>query len=188
MRLAATQSIGSLLRDLSFPLAVKALPEDSDHKTDAGLVVLGIRTTQELDEAVGRLRTRLRPGADLLVQEMVSDGVEALLAARLDPDFGPVLAIGAGGTRVELLADIAYLVLPASVDDIRQALNRLQFGEVLRGFRGRPPADTDALVSAAARLGQAFLGYAGRLAELELNPLFVRHRGEGVIAVDVLSR
>jgi acetate---CoA ligase (ADP-forming) len=172
--------------DLNFPVVVKAFPQDADHKAEAGLVLVGLRDAQAMAEAVATVRSRLPAGACVLVQEMVPGGVEALLAARVDPDFGPVLAIGTGGTAVEWLADVAYLALPVDAAEVGRALDTLMLGRLLPPFRGRAAADRQALVAAACRLGDVFL--ASGLQELEVNPLFVRAQGQGVVAVDVLTR
>ena len=176
-------------KGLRFPVAVKALPEDCDHKTELGVVMLGIGSVDAGVEAVSEVRRRLRrPDAGVLVQEMVADGVEVLLSALRNPDFGAVLALGSGGTAVELHRDVAYLALPTDAARVHRALARLKLATLLRGFRGRPAADADALVEAAVRFGARFTQVAGEIAEMEVNPLFVLPGNAGVVAVDTLVR
>src|SRR3546814_19768716 len=117
--------------------------------------------------------------APVLVQE-TAEGVEAVLSVISDPDFGPVLAIGSGGVGVELWADIGYVGLPASEQAIRAVIGRLKLGTLLQGFRGKPPADVDALVAAAQRFGAFALASRDQIAEIEINPLFVRPAGDGI--------
>lgn len=175
--------------DLRYPVAVKALPEDCDHKTESGAVLLGMRSADEVAGAVAQVRSRLGDArAAILVQEMVGDGVEVLLSALRNPDFGPVLALGMGGTDVELHRDVAYLALPTDAARVRRALRRLRVSTLLDGFRGRPRADVDALVAAAVRFGAQFAQHGEAVAEVEINPLFVRPGNAGVIAVDVLVK
>ena len=176
-------------RGLRFPVAVKAMAQDADHKTELGLVSLNVATPAQVGREVDRIRGTLgRAAAPVLVQEMVSGGVEVLLGAMRDPDFGPVLAIGIGGIAVELFRDIAWVALPAAPGDIRDAVSRLKLAAVLKGLRGKPPADVNALADAASRFGAAFLATTPAAAEFEINPLLVLPAHQGVIAVDALVR
>lgn len=173
---------------LAFPVALKALPEDSDHKSERGLVALALVGPAEVAGAARSIRARLgRADATLLVQEMAGPGVEAVVSVRRDPDFGPVLALGAGGVMVELLRDAGFLALPCSRAAVARLVGRLRLGALLAGFRGAPPADTDALIDAALALGRAFVATEGA-SEVEINPLLVRPRGQGVVALDLLVK
>ncbi len=185
-RVAAGADPISATRGLRFPVVVKAFPQDADHKTEAGLVRVGIKDGDGLREAVAAIRDRLPVNATTLIQEAVV-GVEAVLGAREDPDFGPVLVIGTGGSRIEWLSDVAYLSLPEDEHGIARAIDDLRLAELLAPFRGQPAADRDALVASARRLGDMFLT-SSALREIEVNPLFVRAKGSGVIAADVLMK
>lgn len=174
---------------LHFPLVVKALPEDCDHKTEVGAVVLNLSTSHAVMAAVAEVRVKLeRPRADILVQEMIAGGTEVLMSALNNPDFGPVLAIGMGGVAVELYRDVAYLTLPTDAQRVRRALARLRLWTLLNGFRGRPPANVDALVEAAVLFGARFLRAEPAMAEMEINPMFVGHGKDPVVAVDALAK
>jgi acyl-CoA synthetase (NDP forming) len=171
---------------LKYPLVVKVLPSDCEHKTELGLVRLRVRTPEEVDAHARDFRRRLdKPDLRVLVQEMVDGGVEVVLSCLRNTDFGPVLSIGSGGVAIELYRDVVHLALPVSDAQVTAALERLKLSKLLKGFRGQPPADVDALASAAARLGDLFLATPD-LIEFEINPLLVRLRGEGVVAVDAL--
>ena len=174
---------------LTFPVAVKALPEDADHKTELGLVRLGIGAGEVAAE-VGALRHQLgRAGAGVLVQEMAPGGVEVLLSALSNPDFGPLLAIGMGGTSTELHNDIAWLALPTDPARVRRAVSRLKLATLLAGFRGRPACDLDALAAAASAFGERFESAQPAIGEIEINPLFAGPPGPGaLIAVDALVK
>ena len=174
-------------RGMNFPVAVKAFPQQADHKAETGLVLIGVQDGAPLRDAVAQIRSRLGAGQDVLVQEMVAGGVEVLLAAHTDPDFGPVLAIGTGGSTVEWLADVAYLAMPVTPAEVERALDGLKLAQLLLPFRGRPAADRAALVKAACRFAQVFESTEG-LREAEINPLFVRRVGAGLCAVDVLTQ
>jgi acetate---CoA ligase (ADP-forming) len=103
-----------------------------------------------------------------------------------DPEWGPVLTLGAGGKLVELLDDLVHLVVPTAATDVRGAIARLGVHRVLQGYRDVPPADVDAVVTAVMRLQHVFLTHIDELDEIELNPLIVRAAGKGVCLVDVL--
>ena len=108
-----------------------------------------------------------------LVQEMVS-GVEAIVGARSDPLYGPMLLIGAGGVLVELARDAALRLLPVTADDVTAMVDGLKLAKLLAGFRGQPAADRAALAAAALALGRFFLDHRARITDIEINPLIVR--------------
>ena len=184
----AGQDAASITTGLRFPVVVKALPEDSDHKTELGLVLLGISAPAACAEAATLIRQRLnKPRASVLVQEIVQGGVEIVLSVIRTPEFGPILAIGSGGTAVELYKDVGYLALPADREQVLRVLRRLKLWTLLQGFRGRPAADIDALVDAAVQLS-ARVASSARIGEIEINPLFVLPKSQGVVAVDALVK
>jgi len=176
---------GGLPEGIRFPVAVKALPEHAAHKTERDLFALDLRNDLELSTAAARIRERLGQEVPLLVQEMVSGGLEMLLAVVDDQDFGPVLAMGFGGLLTEWVDDIGYVQLPATRAEIRAALERLRMWRLLQPFRGRPAGDVDAVLDAAERLSNAYLSTKDSGWEIELNPVLVLHKG--VVVVDVLT-
>ena len=121
----------------------------------------------------------------VLVQEMVGDGVEVVVSCLRQTDFGPVISIGSGGVAIELYRDVTYLALPVSEEQVLAALKKLKLWTLLKGFRGKPAADVDALARAAVRFGDMFMAATDAL-EFEINPVMVRPRGEGLSAVDAL--
>jgi succinyl-CoA synthetase beta subunit len=169
---------------LTPPLVVKALPNRVQHKTDLGLVTTGLADTDAACDAVRRLRTRLDADVPIVVQEH-AHGVEVLLSMSSDADWGPVLTLGAGGVAVELTGDLIFLPAPSPTERVERAVSRARLGTMLRGYRGAPPADIDALLVAAERLQRVYL--ASDLAEIELNPLVVAPRGRGAYMIDLLT-
>jgi acetate---CoA ligase (ADP-forming) len=119
-----------------------------------------------------------------LVQEMIGDGVEMVVGVTHDPSFGPLVMTGMGGTLVELLKDVAVRITPLTDEDVDQMLSSLRMRPLLTGFRGQPPADIDALKDLLYRIN-AMVEDLPEVAELDLNPVFVREQGQGVAAVDV---
>ena len=171
---------------IGFPVVIKAVAASLEHKSEAGGVILNVRSTAEAEAAAGRLA---KLSATLLVEEMVSDGVaEILVGITVDAQFGQMLVLGAGGILTELLRDSVNLLPPFTEPAITAALGRLRVWPLLAGFRGRPAGDVPALVAAilaCTRYAQANLQ---RLTELDLNPVIVRPQGRGAVAVDALIR
>lgn len=173
--------------DLVYPLVVKALPTEAEHKTELGLVRLRVASAEQVDAVAAEFRDKLnKPDMGVLVQEMVGDGVEVVISCLRNTDFGPVLSIGSGGVAIELYRDVTYLALPVTPEQVKHALGKLKLAILLDGFRGAPAADVDALAAAAARFGDLFLATPD-LAEIEVNPVMVRPAGQGLAAVDCLA-
>ncbi|MEE8334050.1 MAG: acetate--CoA ligase family protein [Alphaproteobacteria bacterium] len=177
-------------RRIGFPVALKIVSPEVSHKTEVGGVRLNLRNAAEVRAAAAELARALRkhaPGAAIdgyLVQEMVA-GVEIILGVRDDPLYGPVLVMGAGGVLVELVKDTAFRMLPVGRRDARAMIDELVVAKLLRGYRGGPPADIDALIDAVCGLSRLFLDHRPFIADLEINPLIVREAGRGVRAVDI---
>jgi acetyltransferase len=131
--------------------------------------------------------SKVAPDARLdgfLVQEMV-EGIEIIVGAHADPLFGPMMVVGAGGVLVELVKDVACRLLPVGPQDVRAMIGELKVAKLLAGFRGRPAADLDALVTAICGLSDFYLDHRHLLSDLEVNPLIVLEQGKGVRAVDL---
>jgi acetate---CoA ligase (ADP-forming) len=120
------------------------------------------------------------------VQEMVTGGVEVIVGVSYDPQLGPVLLFGSGGVMVEVYNDVALRRCPITRAEAEAMIAQVKGARLLHGFRGRPPADTDALAGTLVRVSHLAMHLEGRLAELDINPLMVLPRGQGVKAVDAL--
>jgi acyl-CoA synthetase (NDP forming) len=176
---------------LPFPVAVKVESPDVAHKTEAGAVKLGIASLADLKQAAHEVvaaAKRYRPDArvdGVLVQEMAS-GVEVIVGAVNDPHFGPVIAYGLGGIFTELLKDVTYRYAPFDADGAREMIGEIKASPLLSGYRGRPALDMEALAQAMSRLSHLVADHADRIAEIDVNPMFVRPAGQGVVAADAL--
>ncbi|HWW79272.1 MAG TPA: acetate--CoA ligase family protein [Steroidobacteraceae bacterium] len=176
---AAAEAIG-------FPVVMKAASASLEHKSDVGGVAINIRTPAEAKAAADRLA---QLSDTLLVEEMISDGVaEILIGMTVDPQFGQVLVLGAGGVLTELLRDTVSLLPPFTATAIESALKRLKVGKLLTGYRGRPPADIAALVETALACTRYAEANVDKLLEIDINPVIVRPAGRGAVAVDALIR
>jgi acetyl-CoA synthetase (ADP-forming) len=175
---------------LAVPVALKVVSRQIVHKSDVGGVRLDLESPDAVAAAAREMAATLRrtaPAAELdgfLVQEMVHGEVEVILGARRDPHFGPVVMVGLGGIAVEILNDVALAPAPVSMDRARAMIEGLRGAPLLKGARGRPPLDVDAIAEAMERLSWLAVDLGPRLGDLELNPLIVRRRGEGALAVD----
>ncbi|MBT2372293.1 acetate--CoA ligase family protein [Pseudomonas fluorescens] len=178
---------------LGYPLVLKAVSTELPHKTEAGAVALNLRDAQALTAALAHMRVQITayaPGVafdQLLLETMATPPLaELIVGIKRESDFGLALVIGAGGILVELLKDSRSLLLPTTDDAIRNALLSLRSAALLQGFRGREVADMEALVAAIRAVADYACANAGRLLELDVNPLLVNARG--ATAVDALIR
>ena len=185
-RLVRVPEAAAAAAALGFPVVIKAASVALEHKSDVGGVVLNVRSAAEADSAARRLG-QLAPS--VLVEEMIIDGVaEILVGITVDPQFGQLLVLGAGGVLTELLKDSVTLLPPFTAAGIEAALGSLRVARLLAGYRGRPPADAAALAQAALACTRYAAANLEQLAELDLNPIIVRPRGKGAVAVDALIR
>jgi acyl-CoA synthetase (NDP forming) len=175
---------------IGYPVVLKISSQDILHKTEAGGVILDLRNAEAVRSAAQQLLTSAKaayPNARIdgfLVQEMVS-GVEAIVGAREDELYGPVLLAGSGGILVELLKDAQLKLLPLADTEISSMIDGLKLSKLLAGYRGKAPADRDALERAISALARFYLDHRSVIADVEINPLIVRPEGQGVCAVDV---
>jgi acetyltransferase len=121
------------------------------------------------------------------VQRMVKGQAELLVGVTRDPQFGPLVGVGIGGTQVELKRDVAFDLAPLSEKLAGDLLDRTSAGKLLAGFRGAPPADRAAAVDVILRLSQIAIDWP-QIQEIEVNPLIVMGQGEGAVAVDARVR
>jgi len=178
---------------LGFPVVLKAMGAELEHKTELGAVALGLHTVEDVARAADAIAERLgaagRKAEHWLLEGMVTDAVaELIVGVTRDPVAGLVLVIGSGGILAELVRDTRTLLLPATGAEIRRALESLAAGHLLAGYRGGPGGDIDAAVAACAAVARFAADNASRIVELDVNPLFVRPAGKGAVAADALVR
>lgn len=174
-------------RELGGPVAIKAVSPKIVHKSDVGAVRLGVRGDEAVLAACDAIATAAAAAGvaaleGFLVTEMVRADTELIAGIQLDPDFGPLVMVGAGGVLVELMRDVQLAPAPLSLDTARAMLRKLRSFPLLAGYRGRPPADLDALANVLVRLGQLAAAGGARVRELDINPLFVA--GDRIVAAD----
>ncbi len=172
-------------------VVLKVLGRQIAHKTEVGGVVVDVRpqdVARRCDELAAIVRSRTPHDVEgFLVQELIRDGVELILGFHRDPQLGPAILLGMGGIAAELFNDTAIRLVPLDRHDADAMISELKSAPLLRGFRGRPPCDIDALARAIVAFSDMSLRLGERLLEAEINPLFVLPQGRGVRAADGLA-
>ncbi len=171
-------------QDLGYPLALKVHSPKITHKSDAGAVILNIEDENALRNAWERL-TRDFPNDDLLLQRMVPPGWEILIGAKRDPVFGPVAAVGLGGIFVEVFQDLALGTCPLEKKQVKRMLASLRAYPLLKGYRGKPGVNEDALTAVLLSVSDFMLANPD-VTELDINPVIAS--GDRLTAVDALVR
>ncbi|CAL9307359.1 acetate--CoA ligase family protein [Streptomyces sp. SudanB182_2057] len=183
---AAVRAAGQV----GYPVVMKASGARIAHKTELGLVKIGLTSASQVRDAYRELTDIARyedVGLDgVLVCQMIERGVEMMVGVTHDELFGPTVTAGLGGILVEVLRDTAVRVPPFGEEQARAMLGELRGRALLDGVRGRPPADVDALVEVVLRVQRMALELGPHLAELDINPLMVLDRGQGAVALDAL--
>ncbi|MCX5586186.1 acetate--CoA ligase family protein [Streptomyces erythrochromogenes] len=176
---------------VGYPVVMKASGPQLGHKTELGLVKIGLTSASQIRDAYRELTDIARyenvPLDGILVCQMVERGVEMVVGVTQDDLFGPTVTVGLGGVLVEVLHDAAVRVPPFGEDQARAMLTELRGHALLEGVRGAPPADVDALVEVVLRIQRMALELGDQLSELDINPLMVLPRGQGAVALDALA-
>jgi acyl-CoA synthetase (NDP forming) len=169
--------------DLGSPVVLKIASPDVQHKTEVGGVLLDLRDAEAVRRGYAALRAH---GPEVLVAPYVTGGVEVIVGAQRDPVFGPVVMVGLGGVFVEALQDVALRPAPVDRAEALAMIGALRGKAVLAGARGRPAGDIEALAEALAALSRFAAVHADTVESVDINPLLVRPRGQGVVALDAL--
>jgi acetate---CoA ligase (ADP-forming) len=178
-----------LAGDIGFPVVLKAQASELPHKSDVGGVVVGLADAAALRAGWAQLSDNLRRHRPdllldgVLVEAMAARGLELIVGARRDPEWGPVLLVGLGGVWIEALRDVRLLPPDLAPDDIVEELLSLKAAPLLRGLRGQPGADLQALARVVALIGAQMRAWP-QLQEIDINPLLAR--GAEVLALDAL--
>ncbi|MBI5587785.1 MAG: GNAT family N-acetyltransferase [Deltaproteobacteria bacterium] len=174
---------------LAFPLVMKVRSTKIIHKSDIGGIVVGIKDTEEVrkafDEITGRVKAAGRSDEmqGVVLQPMTGGGHEMIIGMSVDPLFGPLVMIGSGGVNVELIRDIAFSIHPLTDVAPERMLKQLKTLPLLKGWRGKPPADIEALKGVLLKFS-AIIEDFPEIEQMEINPLIVLSEGRGAVAVD----
>ena len=181
----------TLAKRLGFPVVLKAQAGALVHKTETGGVLLNIKDEAGLRDAWATLHSNIEkhwPGVQLdgvLVEKMAAKGLELFIGAKRDRLWGPVLLVGLGGIWVEALGDVRLMPPDLSEVAIIDELFKLRTAKLLKGFRGSPPVDVEAVAKTVALIGRLMTDVP-EIVEIDINPVFAHGVGDGVTAVDAL--
>lgn len=175
---------------IGFPVVLKAVARGLIHKSDIGGVRLGLESAADVRQAFSEIERAVAAAAPdaafegCVVQEMVRADAELILGVKRDPVFGPVVVVGAGGVLVEMLRDVSMGLAPIDRGRALAMLQRLSIRPMLDGYRGRPALDVEAAADALSRLSWLAADLGDRIESLDVNPLALRPKGRGVVALD----
>lgn len=180
-------------RNIRYPIVMKVISPQIQHKTEAGIIKLNVRDEDEVERAYEELLKNAQtydPFAlidGILCQRMIEGAVvEAIVGILMDPDFGPSVVFGLGGVMVEILQDRSIGIPPLTHNEALEMIEETKGCKLLAGFRGSPKADIEALTDTLVRVGRLAVDWDDRIEALDINPLLVMPEGQGVFAVDAL--
>ncbi|MGQ4807320.1 Trans-feruloyl-CoA synthase FCS1 [Candidatus Entotheonellaceae bacterium PAL068K] len=192
-RTGSAQEAVAAAQHIGYPVALKVDSPDILHKTEAGVLRLGLSDADAVRTAYAEVMANAASAAanaaisGVLVQEMVTGGVEVIIGVSVDAQLGPMLLFGIGGVFVEVYHDVTQRCCPIGHSEALAMISDVKGARLLQGFRGRAPADIDALAQTLVRVSHLAVHLEGQLAELDINPLLVLPAGQGVKAVDALA-
>ncbi|HIE13698.1 TPA: CoA-binding protein, partial [Candidatus Bathyarchaeota archaeon] len=175
---------------IGYPVAMKVVSPQILHKTDIGGVKLNLKSDRDVVIAFNEIirnANLLMPDARILgveVQKMVPTGREMIIGMNRDVQFGPLIMFGLGGIYVNILKDVSFRLAPVSIQEASEMIAETKAYALLRGIRGEPTADINAVLDAILRVSQLSMDFE-EISEIDINPLFVYERNKGVLALDV---
>jgi acyl-CoA synthetase (NDP forming) len=173
-------------KSIGYPLVMKAISPDLLHKSDRGLVKVGVKSEKEVRETYNDLidKTRGEKLEGVLVSEMITGGVETVVGVVQDDLFGPAIMFGLGGVAVEVYRDVTFRVPPFDLDEAHRMIREIKAFPLLLGARGAPKADLNALAKTIMKVQRLAMDLSGEIAELDINPLVALRRS--CVALDAL--
>ena len=181
----------SMAGRMGFPVVMKIVSNNILHKTEAGGVIVGVKSAAQAHAAYGTIlknARRYKRNADITgiqVQKMMGGGQEVIVGAVTDPSFGKLVAFGLGGVLVEVMKDITFRLAPAGKRDAMSMINGIQAAEMLKGVRGGDPVDRAAIAAIIQNVSKLVSDFP-EISELDLNPVFARKKGATAVDVRIL--
>jgi acyl-CoA synthetase (NDP forming) len=176
---------------IGYPVVLKIVSPDIIHKFDIGGVALNLKNSSEVKNAYENILMnvkRHKPNAKIvgvLVQEMAPQSTEVIVGAIKDPQFGPALMFGLGGIFVEVLKDVTFRIAPITESDAREMITEVKAYPVLKGYRGQPPVDLNAIVNILLNTSKLVMDYL-EIKELDLNPILVYEKGAKTVDARII--
>jgi acyl-CoA synthetase (NDP forming) len=177
--------------ETGYPVVLKIVSPDIIHKFDVGGVILNLKSSEEVrDTYKGMLMNvkKHKPDAKIvgiLVQEMIPPSTEIIVGATKDPQFGPALMFGLGGIFVEVLKDVSFRIAPITRSDAQEMITEVKGYPILRGYRGQPPADINAIVEILLNTSRLVMDHP-EIRELDLNPILVYEKGAKTVDARII--
>jgi acetate---CoA ligase (ADP-forming) subunit beta len=177
--------------EIGYPVVLKIVSPDIIHKSEAGGVIVSLKTSKEVIAAYSKIlenAKKFKSDAKIvgvLVQEMAPNSTEVIVGAIKDPQFGQTIMFGLGGIFVEVLKDVNFRIAPLSIDDAKEMITQLKAYPLLKGFRNTPPADIDALVGILCSTSRLVMDYP-EIKELDLNPVLAYQKGAKTVDARII--
>jgi len=178
-------------QEIGYPIVLKIISPDIIHKWDVGGVMLNLKTPKQVKEAYKKILDNIKkhkPNAKIngiLIQEMAPLSTEVIVGATKDPQFGPALMFGLGGIFVELLKDVAFRIAPITETDAKEMITEVKAYPILRGYRGQPPVDIDAVVQILLNTSRLVMENP-EIRELDFNPIMVYEKGAKTVDARII--
>ena len=185
-------SAAAAARSIGFPVVLKLVSPDVQHKTEVGGVLVGVADEAGVREGFAQIRAALaakEPHAKfegVLVAQQVGRGVELVVGVQRDPEVGPVVMFGSGGIMLEVAKDVAFGAVPMSPEEARRLIERTGASRLLAGFRGAPPCDVEAVAAVISAVSRLAADFADEIESVDVNPLVAVPGERGALALDAL--
>jgi acetyl-CoA synthetase (ADP-forming) len=177
--------------EIGYPVVFKIVSPDIIHKSDVGGVIVNIKNEEEAKNAYKKIMENVaknKPNAKIigiLVQEMAPAGLEVIVGAIKDPQFGHTIMFGLGGIFVEILKDVTFRITPLTMEDAMEMIREIKGYPLLKGYRGQPPADENAIIDTIMKTSK-LLTDLPQISQLDLNPIFVYEKGAKIVDARII--
>lgn len=178
-------------KEMGFPVVMKVLSKDIIHKSDAGCVMLGISNEEEVEKAFKNIinnAINFNPNAEIkgvLIEEMLPRGLEVVVGAMRDPEFGPTVMFGLGGIFIEVIRDVTFRVAPVTRDEAEEMIKEIKGYKILEGYRGRERADIETILKIILGVSNLIVDN-DEISQLDLNPIIVWRKGGKVADAKII--
>jgi acetyl-CoA synthetase (ADP-forming) len=178
-------------KEIGYPVVFKIVSPDIIHKSDVGGVIVNIKNDEEAKNAYKKIMENVaknKPDAKIIgifVQEMAPTGLEVIVGAIKDPQFGHTIMFGLGGIFVEILKDVTFRIAPLTIEDAMEMIREIKGYPLLKGYRGQPPADENAIIDTIMKTSKLLTDFP-QISQLDLNPIFIYERGAKIVDARII--